>query len=177
MSSLPPVTFIHGDALLQSRQFFHQLFTQTPAQTEAVRFEGKDLDLTALVQACQSTSLIALNRLIIIENLFHPSAKAKLATTSAYCRELIQGTTAYPLVIYEPRLLTPAQLKLVQGASVKSFKTPPVVFQFLANLAPQKQAQFIPLYQRSLKKQPAELLLAMIARQIRLLIQLADPDF
>ena len=182
MSHLPKVTLIHGDYQRVSRVFLNDLIKNASAKglKELIRLDGRNFTLTSLVEACESDSLLGQNRLVVLENLFANRSKPFIQTISQYLKELIKRgpqLVSNPIVLWEAKLLTATQLKPLIGASVKVFRVPVVIFNFLDNLAPGKQPKFIPLYQHLIKSESPESLLVMIGRQVRLLIQVADPNF
>lgn len=182
MPTLPRLTLIHGDYQSQSRDCLNQLISQfqQSGNHELIRLDGANVDFTELVQACESQSLLVTHRLIVLENLHHQATKNLLKVIIPYLEELIarpSNQSYHPLILWEPVLLAPKMLKPFARASVKVFRIPATVFRFLESLMPGKQAQFIPLYQHLIKIEAPEALLIMIARQLRLLIQVSDPNF
>ena len=182
MPPLPKVTVIHGDYQKVSREFFDQTVqsAKNKGLSEIVRLDGSTLDLTQLVQACESSSFLESSRLVVIDSLYQNRSKTIIKMVTSYISEILKKGSSHPtnpLVIWAARLLTPAELKPFSGASIKVFRLPSTIFKFLENLAPDKQAVFIPQYQHLIKTEPADALLVLIARQIRLLIQVSDPNF
>lgn len=182
MASLSKVTLIHGDDERQSRDFLQSQIRQAEAAgiSEIARLYSSNLDLTSVVEACEADSLLGGNRLVVIENLFSLRSKNFLKSISSYLAELSRRPSSQagnPVIIWENKLLTAVQLKTIPQANEKKFNLPLLIYKFLDAIYPGNQPRFIPLYQNLIKLRSPESLLGSISQRVRLLIQIADPQF
>ncbi len=155
---------IHGDDVAKSHQFL-----SAQKAPEIVRLEGKTLEITELRQILDSTGLFPSDRLIIISNLFATKKKPILDLVASH-----QGDN---IIIYETKALTPTQLKTFSKSKSQEFKPSALIFKLLDSLKPNSAYLTLPIYQQLLDSQePAELIFAMLVRQVRLLIQALSPE-
>ncbi|MEN8252884.1 MAG: hypothetical protein ABFQ62_00690 [Patescibacteria group bacterium] len=177
---------IHGDNIIQSRAKLLELITNAKdpstslGMTNIVRLEAKKLELKNLELELNSTSLFGSEQLIIIEGLHSlPSSKRKKNLIQYLISDLAcrQAGIQYleNVILYESRQLTATMLKKFPSAKVFGFKTSNKLFKFLDILGQNnKQKQQLEMMKEVLKSDGDFMLLAMLIRQIRLLIQAKD---
>jgi len=166
---------LHGEDIVSSRQFLGDLKSQLHKQGIADIFtlDGRQISLNQVLQAVESDSLFGTGKAVIIENIFNKSTNEQ--------KEILNFLgSAEPfgshLVIWEAKTLSAAQLKKLSGFDSRLFKMSPVIFKFLDNLIPGKQAVFLPLLSQALAQNTPESILYLIARQVRLLLSVDSPE-
>ena len=155
------ITIFHGDNYVLSRQALNQSLTQTPE-----RFAAKGLTEETLTQALESNSMFKDNKLFVIENLL-TSPRSQLKEKLI---KIILNNDGQNIFLWEKKPLTPAVKKQFAKTTVKEFKLPASLFNFLDDLTLKK-------FHQALINNPAELIFYLLHRRISQLIQaLDDPD-
>lgn len=164
------ITVVHGDDIVSSRKHFVDLKNKAH---EPVSLNGSSVIIPDLMQALEGTALFQDQKHIFIEELF-----GKKKTTARELKEITEYIAAHSdsasVVIWEPKQLTPATLKLIGSASAKLFKLPQSVFLFVDGLRPGNSSQLIELFRQTLINTEPELVFYMMVRQYRLLLALSD---
>lgn len=168
---------IHGDNTVASRAELNRFIDSSKAAglEDFVRLQGKKITLNKLLEACETGSFFGTNRLVIIENLHAQSSKKTLKECTDYLASVNpKGSNA--IVIWANKTLTPGQIKSLPNFSTQIFKVSPVVFKLCDNLGLPPQST-LPLLKQAVQADSAEFVFAMLARQVRLLLQSTDPSF
>lgn len=161
---------LHGENEVASRQqLAEKILTAKLAGSQISRYTASNLSLGTLESALSAQPLFAQDELLIIEELHSLPRSAKKTA-------LLQLLTAYQqderVVLWEKKTLTNAQLKLFSKAQAQVFKTSSAVFAWLDSLGSSNQlARQLELLHKALATDGAELCFLMLARQVRLLIQ------
>lgn len=161
--------FIHGDYHLKSRQFLTGLISSAKNKgKEIFRVDGIKADLNEIIQATSSNSLFGAEKMVVIENLFS-RPKSKIL------EEILQFLKNYDgdneILFWEKKSIGKIlQRNLPKNIVVKEFKTPAIIFQFVESLSPNTKNMAIKNLAKILETQAPEFVMAMIVRQIRLLI-------
>src|SRR3990167_5016607 len=122
------ITLLHGDNLVLSRnQLKEQISAAKDKGIEIIRLTGQELTSEALIQALESPSLFAGQKTIVIEGLL--SLRPSKLKDSLI--ELVANHQEQPLILWEPKSVTAANLKKLKTAKVQEFKITPLVFKFL----------------------------------------------
>ncbi len=164
---------IHGEDIVVGRNHLNELVDKGKSSAAGIsRFDAKDLDLTQLTQVLEGLTLFGQQPLIIIEGLQSlPKSKSK--------NHLIEFLTKFQdrdVILYEDRALTATMLKPFAKAVIHEHKPAALIFTFLDSLKPGSAPTSLKLLdQLDQANQPAELIFAMLVRQVRLLIQALDP--
>lgn len=167
------LTILHGDDTEQSRAELNHLRGATKGK-EIRQIDGKSLDLNGLTQALQSQSMFGGDLLVIVERLF-VSLGRKTKAIGEYAMLLVQGSNTVDIVIWEDKELSPGTIKSFgTKASVRLFKTPVVIFQFLDSLKPKSSRHILPLFEQLTQSDAPELVFSMMVRRLRQLIMLKD---
>lgn len=165
---------IHGEDIVASRRQLNELIEKGKAAEGGLsRFEARQLDLTKLTQVLEGLTLFGQQPTIIIEGLFSlPKSKTK----DLLCL-FISKYQERNLLLYEDKGLSAAVLKTFNKAKIFEHKPAPTIFAFLDNLRPNSSSKSLELLGKlELDNQPAELIFAMLVRQVRLLIQALEPN-
>ena len=172
------ITVLHGDNTLASRNVLNNLIDQAKSKLssslELLRLDGTKLQPEELIQTLESNALFAVNRLIIIENLFSQIKSKNKNQLIEYFSS--QEFSEKSVVLWERKSITPANLKKLTklNAQIQLFKTPPIIFKFLDSFKPNNQKIVLSFYHQCLKDSPAEMIFYMLHRRISQLIQAKD---
>ena len=161
------ITLLHGDDTATSRNELQRL----KAGREIRQLDGRGLTDTMLTQALESDSLFGGDTLVVIENLFSKlGKKPKLIATLA---EIIKRSRA-DVIIWEDKEVGITITKNLGNPSVRLFKIPISLFQFLDGIKPGNTKSVLTLFLKTLATHAPELIYTMLVRRIRQLIQVAD---
>lgn len=166
------ITLIHGDMIEASRAELTRLKGASKAQ-EIRSLDGKGLDDTVLTQALESQSLFGGDTLVIIENLFGKLGK-KLKLIESLCRILVAASATVEILLWEDKEVGVTVQKNLGNATVKLYKTPQILFQFLDGIKPQSAKILLPQFSKLTQTTVPEIVFVMITRRVRQLIQLVD---
>ena len=162
-----------GENLVASRNAYVEAMQKVKSSgvKDVVAFNGKKVTLVDLQQAVESQSLFGGDRLICLENLVsRPRSKAKDELISY----LIDNTDSAEVVIWEGKNITPAQKKKFSSTQLNEFKLSKQLFSLLDALKPGSVTKTYTLYLKVLEQDGEGLIFAMLARQVRLLLQAKD---
>ncbi len=174
---------IHGDQVEASRSKLIEL--KHLAKDQEVReLAGKRLELTALTQALESSSLFSAQGgpasggggdvMVVIEGFLTHAKKREKAFGSVLAQLLAAGRDR-DIVLYEEKEIDKTTVtKLGSAAKAFLFKTPAIIFQFLDNLRPGNAAPSLTTFGQVVQNEPSEIVFSMLVRRVRQLIQLAD---
>ena len=165
---------LHGDDTVKSRSKLNDLIgAAKDKEREIKRFDADVLDLTVLTQVLEGLTLFGKVPLLVIEGIFSlPKSKKKDGLI-----EFISGYHDRDVVIYESKPLSPTALKVFAKAEVYEHKPAAIIFTFLENLRPGSSGKSLQhLSDLETAGEPAELIFAMLVRQVRLLIRALEPD-
>jgi DNA polymerase III delta subunit len=160
---------LHGEDQVASRNELGRLVSEAKlADQEVVTLDGKSLDMTALTEAVEAPSLFSQDRLIVVERLLsRPTSKLRDQLV-----DYLAKNQAEPVVWWEAKALTPALVKQFKQTKVTNFKFDQILFTFLDGLSPWQARKSLALLESLLKQQPAEVIMAMVTRQVRKLLVL-----
>lgn len=157
---------IHGDDTVSSRKALeeHKL---KESGAEVINFDGNVLDLPTFLTACQSQSLFGEGKLIIIENLLgSPLTKQKEKILDF----LNSSALAQKVILWEKSEIGKTAInKYCQKAKLILCQPPLLLFRFIDSLGDHNE-RVLTLYHALLAQREPELVLAMLFRQLRLLI-------
>ena len=162
---------IAGDYHLASRKFLTSLIDMgKKSGKEIIKINGEKTDLEEMTKASRSQSLFGDDKLLVIENLF---SRRKSGIQDEILEYIKNYENDCQLIFWEKKSVGKVmQRKLPKGCQIKEFKTPVLIFKLVESLSPLNKKNSLSLLQQILDKESAELVMAMIARQIRLLIQI-----
>ncbi len=168
------MVIIHGEDIVSSRNHLNNLILASTAKDlEIKRHSAKDLDLTLVAQILEGLTLFGKKPVLVIEGLFSlPKSKNK-----DLLLDFLAKYSDQEIILYEAKALTPTMVKLFPKARISDYKPAPIVFTFLESLRPGSASRSLRLF-TALENagQPAELVFAMLVRQVRLLVQALEPS-
>ncbi len=169
----------HGEHTINSRQkLMDHLSAAKQKGLDIHRYQASELNEAVLEQALGETSLFGNDKQVVIEELHSlpPSKKkdsliAQLAATST-------NSNAPQLILWEKRALTKTMLKKLGQVEEQIFSISNKVFAWLDSLNGTSRKTTLKhqleLLQAATTAEDAFYCLIMLARQIRMLIQIAD---
>lgn len=163
------MTIIHGSDIAKGRQVFIDLRTTTPGTPI---LQGDRLSPIDLQQALSGGGLFGDQLTIYIEELLSKRKPSK--ELDALISLIVSSSQT--IVLWESKDLTPKQISLFPKADVKQFKIPTVVFAFTESIAPQSSKKSLTLFHELLQYEDAAFALAMLQRQVRILLALRSPS-
>lgn len=172
-----PITIFHGEQVVASRAALTMMLDEARAARIRVdSYEAKQIKLGTIEQIIASDDLFSQKRLVVIEAL-HSELRAgkkrdqliEMLKGAVAGNQLLTPDQGLELVFWEKTTLTATALKKFPNATIKLFKPPYLIWEFLDQLQPQVAAAQLVKYHDLFES--GFYLLAMIERQIRLLIQ------
>jgi hypothetical protein len=163
---------LHGDNLVQSRQQLATLMDEAKQRgLQLVRLDAKRLTEASLEEALFSDDLFGTSKLVVVEELHSlPPSKKKKALI-----ELLAKAASAQIILWEKRLLTKTMLKPFGKARVFEHKTSNSTFKWLDSLGSKTPtASKLKLLREAVQNDSDHFCFLMLARQIRLLIQIKD---
>lgn len=159
-------TLIHGNDLEKSRVFFNEA---KALGKNLVFLNGEGITFDIFFQASEGQSLFSDETTIVIENLF---SKNKInAIEIKKILEYINSNKILNIIIWEQTEVSKTSVLQLKDFDVKSFVIPQQMFTFLEQIRPNNSQSLIKLFHELRKTQEPEMILFMIVRQLRLLIQ------
>jgi hypothetical protein len=169
------ITILHGEQHVRSRASLTTQLERARTQGKQVtRLEPKQLDEKSLSVALQTQSLFGEERVIVIEELHSlPKSKKKDALLQALAAE---GKNAeLDIILWEKKQLTATELKVFPAAKSEVFPLAKVMFTWLGSLTgsqlPAQKTKMVKLLQESEASDGEQFCFAMLARQVRMLIE------
>ncbi len=160
------ITLIHGDDIVSSRKALED-YRLKNSGAEIIRFDGNTLDLPSLVTTSQSQSLFGSKKLIIIENLLGGSFSNQKENILSF---LSSSDVGQQIILWEKSEIGKTVInKYFKGAKVILCQPPLLLFRFVDSLG-ESTEKLLTLYHALLSQRDPELVLAMLFRQLRLLI-------
>lgn len=165
------ITLIHGDNQAKSRLKLVELVTAAKEMgTTVTTLNGASLSAGELEAALGSTGLFGDKQLVVIENLL-AGVRSKHKTALI---EMVKKATI-DVMIWESKTLTAAGAKQVAGAKVEAFPINSSVFTWLDQLGgSEPNTKKLATLHQALEQSEPQLCFALLARQVRLLIQVAS---
>jgi len=164
---------IHGEDTVSARNRLNDLIETAQAKGLGLkRLTAKDLDLTTATQVLEAATLFGETPLIVIEGLFSLTKSKNKDNLISF----ISGYQDREIILFEDKTVSPTTLKPFPKAKAHEHKPAAIIFTFLDSLRPGAAAKSLKLLgDLESARQPAELIFAMLIRQVRLLIQAGQP--
>lgn len=164
---------IHGENQVASRKKLTELISNFRSQNkDLVSLTADKLDRPSLESFLQSESLFGNEKVLLLEGLHSlPKSKRKDEFINLISNALID------IILWEKKLLTKTDLKkLPSNSQIYEFKVSVKLWTFLDKLSsnPKSKVAQLKLFKESVETESAEFIYIMIARQIRLLIQVKE---
>jgi DNA polymerase III delta subunit len=159
----------HGENVVESRKKLIEWEERARQKGwDLVRFEGINLKKNELLEALCFQNLFFKKQLFVIENFF---SSGKNATYEAIKIGTKLTTGDQVIIFWEGDLIDREKIKkLAQYFTIQEFRLSPSIFKFLYSLSPNNTKQVMEFFTKARKENPEELILAMMARHIILLL-------
>lgn len=166
-------TIIHGDDIVQSREYF---LTLKQKQESALHYDGGKITITDLVQNIEGSSLFGETKAIFIEDFLTKRKKTE-KDAKEILSFIVKNSTSSNFVLWESKEILKGTLSLFKNSTVNLFKLPRNIFLFLDNLKPNNSKSLLNLFHQTIDSGiKEELILFMLQRQFRMLLVLSDPS-
>lgn len=163
---------IHGDHQVKARQELQNQIAKAKQAgiTDMVTLDGRICSLSEIIQSTESQSLFGTStRLTIIENLFRRRSKTELTEIIDYLSTCPPDQT---LLLWDDKTLTATQLKPLTNFKKIVFPLPKIIFKLTDAFTPNANLSgLLTLLESACAADSAELVLIMLARQLRLMLQ------
>lgn len=166
------LTILHGENIVDSRNKLVELITNAKNKNKSVeRLSVKKISPGILESKLVKQDLFGTEITIVVEELHSlPRSKQKNLLIDLIAKSEVN------VILWEKRKLTAAMIKKFPQAKTTEFKLSNALFSWLDSLSgnkKNKKQQVVKLHQ-TLETEDPHLCLIMLARQIRMLIQVKD---
>ncbi|OGH47754.1 MAG: hypothetical protein A3A51_04955 [Candidatus Levybacteria bacterium RIFCSPLOWO2_01_FULL_39_10] len=158
------ITFIHGDDVVSSRNYFLK-----QKNDNSITFDAENLSIIELLQSLQGEGLFGNSKSIFIDNLFTQKGVKNLNEITQVLKEKNNAD----VYIWSNKILGAKVLSEFPRCDSKLFKIPQNIWAFLDGIRPSDSRNVI-LFHKALNETDPEIVFAMIIRQFRLMIGLLD---
>jgi len=160
-----------GDDNFKSRQAFN---VRLKKYQKLFRLQTNEIDDEILLSFNQGLFDQEAKKAVVIENFF--SIKGRRLKTIA--QKLTEIQKDNDVLIWEPKAVTPAKIKLLgQDCQVSTFKIPPNIFYFLDEFGSKNKAGVVKKLHLALKTHPPELIIYLLEKRLKdLLMAKVDPN-
>lgn len=165
------MVILHGENVVKSREKLVSMIEEAKAAGKEIeRLNAKQLTLADLETSLQKTSLFGTEQVVIIEELHSlPRSKKKNQLIEIVSQANVE------VILWEKRDLTKTMLKQFPKATVEHFKLTNSLFSWLDVFNPKTPTdKHLKLLHKAQQANGEQMCFMMLARQIRLLIQLKD---
>lgn len=164
------ITLLHGDYIEASRNELNRLKREA-VEKEIRQLDGQSIEATTLVQSLESTSLFGVDTLVVVERLFGKLGRQQ-KKIEELCRILLKATG--DIVLWEDKEIGAAVIKNLGTPTIRVFKLPVLIFQFLDGIKPGQAKTLLDVFAKLTLAEAPELVFAMLVKRLRLLIQISD---
>lgn len=168
---------LHGEHTLKSREKLTTLLAEAAeAGFSTVRLTAKNLSVAELEEHLGRESLFGSPEVLVIEELHSLPTSARKkelqGLLAAARKDTLDGID--PLILWEKRALTKTMLKPFKAAQVEEFKLSKKLFGWLDSIGKKRGAALLTDLHKVYETDDAGLVLAMLMRQVRLLLGAKD---
>ncbi len=165
------ITVLHGDHIEASRAELIRMKAALKGK-DIRQLSGSAIDASALVQAMESSSLFGGDTAVIIEDLFARLGRQQ-KKIEALAQILKDREKDNDIILWEGKELSATVLKHLGTPTVRLFKIPVVIFQFLDGLAPGNAKKSLETFALLTAKEAPELIFALVTKRIRQLLMIS----
>lgn len=165
------MTILHGDHTVNSRNELQKIIDIASSDGKRIEwFSGNNLSYANLESALGTSDLFGGGQLIVMENLL--SGRVTKAKNSAI--DLFSKNEPGDLVIWEDKKIGVRQLNKFKNAKKQEFPLAKALFNWLDSIGVKPKDEQIKKLHLSLEQEESYFVFLMLARQIRMLIQMKD---
>jgi len=160
------IRFIHGDNQLESRNRLSELI-QEAGNKEVVKL--REVNLTTIKQALESSSLFAEERVVVVENIISGRVDKNVLDY------LKKGLFESDLFIWEGKKMDARKLGWVKKKGrLEEYSYPKVLFKLVEVVGAVSKGEVLELFNETTSRMPVELVYFMLVRQLRLLLLISS---
>jgi DNA polymerase III delta subunit len=168
------IHIFHGEHADLSRKELYTL-KEKWAGKEIIVLDGKMASINELTQATESTSLFGGERLTVIENLLTKRMGKKSGEQEVLSSWIKALPKEVELVFWEEKEIGKTILNIFpKNTDTALFKPDRNVFAFVESLRPDNQKNMLSIFSVAQAQDSAEMLFAMLTRQVRLMLIAKD---
>jgi DNA polymerase III delta subunit len=160
---------IHGSDTTQSRKYFLDEKNKT---RDSLLIESENVNVTDLTQLFEGGSLFSESKYLFIEQLL--TKRKKSTDLKDILLYLEKQSTEHTIILWEGKELERGALSTFKKATIRDFKLPQTLFQFLDALKPDNNKLLIKLFHQTVTTTEPEMIFFMLVRQFRILLALAQ---
>jgi DNA polymerase III delta subunit len=166
-------TLIHGEDVVKSRQCLQSMvnIAKSKGAKEILDLDGRKIDLTSALQAIETTSFFSDQKLVVIDRFFSRPKSNLKTEICQYFKKNSQDPQLTPVIFWEPKTITPAQIKTIGQVEVKSFALPKEIFNFLNQFQAGNRRNAMRILDLALSQNEPELLYYLLVKQIRQMLK------
>jgi DNA polymerase III delta subunit len=166
------LTLLHGDKTVASRAELQRILVGFRAtNTQIEQYSAKDLSLIQLSDMLGGQALFSPKICVVIEGLHALPKSTKKDQLIAEVKKHVEDKDM-TIVLWESKLLTPAQAAVFSKGTVLSFKSSSTLFQWLDALSGKPSQHMFELLDKAEQTEGIEYCFVMYVRQIRLLLSM-----
>jgi hypothetical protein len=146
------LTLIHGFDTALSRKYF---MDEKQRANDAIILDADSVNLTDLTQLFDGGGLFGETKYLFIEQLL--TKRKKSADLPEILKFLEKNAEEHTIILWEGKELERSSLMLLKTATVRAFKLPQSLFQFLDALAPGNGKILIKLFRQTIETSETEM--------------------
>ena len=165
------ITFIHGNDVAGSRKLLSDEKEKFPDH-EIISLDGVNISISDLINAGDSISLFAPEKLIIVENFFKNKITKEKEELIKYLNSRMHK---YLIIFWDNKEIDKKSLtRNFPNAKIICSSYPPLLFKFLDSIGCINSNLLISMFHDLIREKSTEVIFAMIVRQWRLLLIASD---
>lgn len=166
------ITVLHGDHIEASRSEFLKLKAAISGK-EIRQLSGSAIDAQVLIQAMESSSLFGGDTAVVVEDLFARLGRQQ-KKVEALAQILREREKDCEIILWESKELSATVLKHLGFPTVRLFKMPVLIFQFLDGLVPGNAKKSLETFALLTAKEAPELVFSMVTKRMRQLLMISS---
>ena len=164
------IIILHGADISNSRRELQKILQDSV--DEKIYLDGKKADIPDIVLACETSPVIAENRIIIIENFFQRKESADKKKIRSYLFEI---KFSGKIIFWENKEIDRVKIKaLPKNTGIYKYEYDASLFKFLDSLGLQSKIQILKQFHTLLKNNDSQLIFSMLIRQFRFMLSVID---
>lgn len=168
------LTLLHGDNHFASRKNFGDTIASYKQRgfKDIIQFSGSKFDVSELIQAVETGSFFATQKLITLEKIHQKTNSKNTSSIIDFLHSL--SPQDHDVLIWEDKTLTPTQLKKLSNFTPQVHKASKAIFAFLDSYIPQKPQAYVKSFTAAINQDSAEMVFYMLIKRVRILLELTD---
>lgn len=165
---------LHGDNHFASRKIFGDTIASYKQRgfKDIIQFSGSKLEVSDLIQAVETGSFFATQKLITLEKIHQKTNSKNTSNIIQFLHSL--SPKDYDVLIWEDKTLSPNQLKKLSNFTPRVHKASKAIFSFLDSYVPQNPQAYLKSFTTAVSQDSAEMVFYMLIKRVRILLELTD---